>query len=391
MPSDLVGELEGCSWCASRPSDRQDRTRDSAARRMAADGGKPRVVVVGGGIGGALLAKTLQPDADVVLLDPKDYLEINWAELRSMVEPSFAERSLIYHTDYLTTATIVTSTAVNITEHAVLTADGQSLAYDFLVVATGHVMTSSGNRTGRLTEFQSDNEKIKSSESVLIIGGGPTGVELAAEIAVDYPEKKVTLVHRGSRLLEFIDKKASKKCLDWLTSKKVDVLFQQSVDLGSLSNTEKFYKTSSGETITADCHFVCIGKPLSSSWLHDTILKESLDNKGRIMVEKDLRVKGYNNIFAIGDITDIPEIKQGYLAQKHALLVAKNLKLLMKGPPASKLATYSTGYPLALVSLGRNEGLAQLPFVTLTGCIPGMIKSRDLFVSKTRKQMGLNA
>lgn len=63
----------------------------------------------------------------------------------------------------------------------------------------------------------------------------------------------------------------------------------------------------------------------------------------------------------------------------------------MKGPPASKLATYSTGYPLALVSLGRNEGLAQLPFVTLTGCIPGMIKSRDLFVSKTRKQMGLNA
>lgn len=87
--------------------------------------------------------------------DRKDYLEINWAELRSMVEPSFAERSLIYHTDYLTTATIVTSTAVNITEHAVLTADGQSLAYDFLVVATGHVMTSSGNRTGRLTEFQS--------------------------------------------------------------------------------------------------------------------------------------------------------------------------------------------------------------------------------------------
>lgn len=68
--SESVGELEGCSWCASRPSDRQDRTRDSAARRMAADGGKPRVVVVGGGIGGALLAKTLQPDADVVLLDP---------------------------------------------------------------------------------------------------------------------------------------------------------------------------------------------------------------------------------------------------------------------------------------------------------------------------------
>ena len=151
-----------------------------------------------------------------------------------------------------------------------------------------------------------DNGKIESSGSVLIIGGGPTGVELAGEIVVDYPDKKVTLIHRGPRLVEFIGDKASKKTLDWLTSKKVDVLLQQSVDLGSLSDTEKVYKTSGGETVTADCHFVCIGKPLSSSWLHDTILKESLDNKGRVMVEKDLRVKGYNNVFAIGDITDIP-------------------------------------------------------------------------------------
>ena len=151
-----------------------------------------------------------------------------------------------------------------------------------------------------------DNGKIESSESVLIIGGGPTGVELAAEIAVDYPGKKVTLLHRGPRLLEFIGEKASKKCLDWLTSKKVDVLLQQSVDLGSLSDTEKVYKTSGGETVTADCHFVCITRPLSSSWLHDTILKKSMDGKGRVMVEKDLRVKGYNNIFAIGDITGIP-------------------------------------------------------------------------------------
>ncbi|KAF0935670.1 hypothetical protein E2562_035117 [Oryza meyeriana var. granulata] len=72
----------------------------------------------------------MQHHADVVLLDP----------------------------DYLTNATIVTSSAVGITEQSVLTAD--------------------------------DHGKIESSESVLIIGGGPTGVELAGEIAVDYPEKK---------------------------------------------------------------------------------------------------------------------------------------------------------------------------------------------------------
>ncbi|KAE8807070.1 Apoptosis-inducing factor-A-like protein [Hordeum vulgare] len=56
------------------------------------------------------------------------------------------------------------------------------------------------------------------------------------------------------------------------------------------------------------------------------------------------------------------EIKQGYLAQKHSVYgVAKNLKLLIKGSPPSKLATYSTGDHLP----GRKEGLAQLPYLTL--------------------------
>ena len=84
------------------------------------------------------------------------------------------------------------------------------------------------------------------------------------------------------------------------------------------------------------------------------------------------------------------EIKQGYNAHKHALLVAKNLKLLIKGLPNSKLATYSTGYPLAPFSLGRKEGLAQIPLLTPCGCLPGKIKSGDLFIGKTRKEMGLN-
>ena len=74
-----------------------------------------------------------------------------------MVEPSFAERSLIYHKDYLNDATIVTSSAVNITEHAVLTADGHSLPYDYLVIATGHALTSPASRAERLKEFQRGN------------------------------------------------------------------------------------------------------------------------------------------------------------------------------------------------------------------------------------------
>lgn len=90
-------------------------------------------------------------------------------------------------------------------------------------------------------------EKIKSSESVLIVGGGPSGVELAAEIAVDFPEKKVSLVHKGPRLLEFVGEKAAHKAFDWLASKKVEVILNQSVDLNSASDGNKTYRTSGGE------------------------------------------------------------------------------------------------------------------------------------------------
>jgi len=151
-----------------------------------------------------------------------------------------------------------------------------------------------------------EHEKIKSSESILIVGGGPSGVELAAEIAVDFPEKKVTIVHNGPRLLEFVGQKAADKALDWMKSKRVEVILNQRVDLSSASDGSKTYRTSGGETIHADCHFLCTGKPLSSEWLKGTVLKDNLDGKGRLMVDEYLRVKGRKNVFAIGDITDVP-------------------------------------------------------------------------------------
>lgn len=150
-----------------------------------------------------------------------------------------------------------------------------------------------------------ENQKIQSASSILIIGGGPNGVELAGEIAADFPEKKVTLVHGGPRLLEFLGSKASSKTLEWLTSKNVDVLLNQTVDLFDKYGDD-VYRTSARETIIADCHFMCVGRPIGSSWLNATILDKSLDESGRLMVDEHLRIKGWKNVFAIGDITDVP-------------------------------------------------------------------------------------
>ncbi|KAL1362686.1 hypothetical protein AAHE18_03G098700 [Arachis hypogaea] len=311
-----------------------------------------------------------------------------------MVEPPFAERTLINHAEYLTNAKIIVSSAVNVTDTEVFTADGHQIVYDYLVIATGHSDPVPKSRTERLNEYTKENEKIKSARSILIVGGGPTGVELAGEIAVDFPDKKLTLVHKGTRLMEFIGAKASDKALKWLKSKNVEVKLEQSVDLNSAvdGGQHRIYQTSLGETIEADCHFLCVGKPLATAWLRETVLKNDLDHQGRIKVDEYLRVKGQDNIFAIGDITDVPEIKQGFLAHKQAEMVAKNLKLTMEAGTEcmNRMDTYKPHLALAIVSLGRKEAVAQLPFMTMSGRIPGIIKSGDLFVGKTRKQMGLN-
>ncbi|KAH6762629.1 oxidoreductase family protein [Perilla frutescens var. hirtella] len=352
-------------------------------------GEKKRVAVVGGGVAGAVLAKNLQDHADLYLIDPKEYFEIAWAAMRAAVEPSFAERTVINHSEYLPKTHIITSAATHITESEVTTAQGRVVGFDYLVIATGHPGPPEFTRSEKLRQYQAEYDRIKAAKSVLVVGGGPSGVELAAEIIFAFPDKKVTLVHKGPRLLEFVGEKAGKKALNWLTSKKVEVILGQSVNLDSGSNG--VYETSGGERIHADCHFLCIGQPSASSWLKETCLSNSLDARGRLMVDNKFKVKGHDNIFAIGDITDIPELKQGYLAQGHAAIVAKNLKLLMKGQSESKLSTYKPASPFALVSLGKKEGVAQMMCLTLSGRVPGMIKSGDLFVGMTRKNLGLKS
>ncbi|KAJ3671390.1 hypothetical protein LUZ60_007469 [Juncus effusus] len=246
----------------------------------------------------------------------------------------------------------------------------------------------------RIEMFQEENEKIMKSKSILIIGGGPVGVELAAEIAMDYPDKRISLVHSGPRLLEFISPKASSKASEWLSSRKIRVLLNQSIDLENISESDRVYKTSAGETIFADTYFDCTGKQIGSEWLGNSILKEYLNENGRVMVDENLRVGGLKNIFAIGDITDTQECKQGELAQKHATLVAKNLKMLIKHGSNSKeqkLLKYKPATSAsAMVTLGRRDALADYPFMTIAGLIPGMVKSRDLCVGRTRKLMGLD-
>jgi len=70
-----------------------------------------------------------------------------------MVQPSFAQRSVINHSEYLCHGNIITSSAVNVTETDVITADGQRVPFDYLIIATGHADEVPKNRRDRLNQF----------------------------------------------------------------------------------------------------------------------------------------------------------------------------------------------------------------------------------------------
>jgi len=124
--------------------------------------------------------------------------------------------------------------------------------------------------------------------------------------------------------------------------------------------------------IEADIHFWCIGKPLRNTWIEESDFFEYVrDGEGHLKVDANLRLLNMSNVFAAGDITDIQEIKQGYLAGKHAGVVAQNIKKLIKDPTSTKLTHYERMVKaMGIVNPGHKTAVAQLPFGTFLGCLP---------------------
>ena len=125
------------------------------------------------------------------------------------------------------------------------------------------------------------------------------------------------------------------------------------------------------------------------------ICKDSIHNNRQLKVDQFLRVEGHSNVFAAGDITNCAEAKQGVAAQEHARRIAFNLKKMMmqerhvKGTVRleEQLKPYAPGPDMVLVSLGRNNGLAQTPFNTFTGLWPTITKSKGLMIEKVRTEL----
>lgn len=312
-----------------------------------------------------------------------------------MVEPAVGERITWPHTEHLKgRAKLVVANVASVTATSVMLSDGTFIPFDFLVLAPGN-----GGLVGKPTHttlaarrafFVAEAARIGAAKSILIVGGGPVGVELAGEIVTDFPGKKVLLVHSGASLMDSgmagdsFAGKFSGNITAAARSAGVKVLtnarMTRTAD-GVFGGT-----TESGEDVSADLVYDCTGSRPSTAFLQGNI---PLSPSGYIKVEKTLQVVGKSNVFALGDAADTGDLKQGYTARDQAALVCANIEaaLAKRGLKALKPAPV-----MIFVSVGRKAGVGLLPMCG--GCVVGSgmvagIKSKGLFIDDTRKDHGV--
>lgn len=337
------------------------------------------IVVIGGGISGYAAVKRLQKRVgldQVILVEPREYVEVPFASLRGLVDPEGIGRAMRRPWSEVAPVQRIAAAAEAIRGDEVLLSSGERLSFSRAIIAVGGRWRAASFIQGRGKvriaerehEFVAEHERLKRASSVLIIGGGPVGVELAGEIAEHFPEKRITLVQGDTALLPALSAGAGRKAFRVLERLGVSVLLNT-----RLAEREGRYYDAEGNEYAADIVYPALGVGTNPIPIDDG---RALDESGRIRVDENLRVEGRRNLFAVGDANNVPEVKLGATAKVQAARAADNLIALGKG--TGRLRRYRPSRPLGFVTLGRNAGIAELPCIRFDPLI--ILKQRDLMI-----------
>lgn len=329
-----------------------------------------KIVIIGGGFAGAYAAKNLERDFEVTLIDSKDYFEFTPAILRTIVDPTHIHKIQVCHKDYLRCAHIVKDDVLHVTEKEVKTKN-EKYSFDYLIICSGSKYNTPIKEmdlviTTRAQELKDYATQLHKAENVLIIGGGIVGVELAGEITDKYPQKKITLVHAKSDLIERNPAKARKYALSLLKRKGVFIVFNEKVN----SCKKGSYCTNEDRVIKTDLAFLCTGIIPNYDFL-EPAFTDCLSEKKSLKVNNYLQVKGFERIFSAGDITDIKEEKTAQSAEKQAEVVVQNIYHLEKNEMLEK---YEHTVKPMVISLGKFKGIFVYKRFVFTGVIPALMK-----------------
>lgn len=363
--------------------------------------GGASVIIYGGGVAGGILAKSLSRQASVRLVDPLSFFEVPMAAPRNLVEPAFAEQAIVPFSDALPGVEHIAAKLVEFTPEGgiVEDADGHRslITGDVSVLATGSrftnelVRATSGSALDRKLYFQRFHERLSGAGRILIVGGGPIGVEVAGEIVETWPEKAVTIVEAGPRLLAGTSEKAAAHATAFLKRRGVEIILGEKLELGAGVSADPFgdggnATTGVGRTLSYDLLIWCVGGRPNTSYMKPQFA-ELLNQWDRIKVGSDLRVPGQDRLFALGDITDLDENKMAAHVKGQVPIAEANILAVLGGRPPTKAYKAKTGNPLMAVTLGKRAGLVHLPpFGVITAdWFARKVKAEAMLVPRYRK------
>ena len=265
-----------------------------------------KVVVVGGGFGGSLVARQLDADADVTLIDPREGFVNAAASLRALTQPDWAPNAFFPFGTLLESGRVLRGRAVSVDSSGVTLASGDRVEADYLVLATGSSYpypakpnATSTSIAAQLEDLRRTHKELTGSDRVLILGAGPVGLELAGEIKEVWPDKHVTIVDRGGQVLPgFLPevRDALRRQLDELgIDLRLDTGLAAEPPVAPGVAGRFTVTTDKGEEIVGDIWFRAFGVRINTGYLADGRLSE-LTGQGTVPVTERLNVQGYEHV-----------------------------------------------------------------------------------------------
>jgi NADH dehydrogenase len=371
----------------------------------------PHVVIIGGGFGGLQAAKALgnQP-VQVTIIDRNNFhlfQPMLYQVATAGLAPSDIANPLraVLEKQANTGVLMAEVTGIDRDQQQVLLGENQALHYDYLIVATGATSNYFGHpeweklapglksvndaleiRRQVLSAFEAaerepDEQKRKALLTFVLVGGGPTGVELSGAIAelareslkgdfrhIDPTMTRIVLVQGPKRILpsfpaplaEQASKKLQQLGVEIRTGLHVKEVRQDGVMIGDEHlATENVIWTAGVKASPA------------GEWLHADV-----DHDGRVKVQQDLTVPGYSNIFVIGDTAlatqngkHLPGLAP--VAMQEAKYVASVIVSRVRGEtPPTRFHYFDKG---TLATVGRNFGIVSIGPARFAGLLAWLI------------------